>query len=59
MLYRARNSVIKSYDDCYLTASEAKNRETRATKQDGKTLKILSPKQMLITNSSHTRKSWQ
>ena len=39
MLYKVRNEAIKFYDDCSSMASEAKN--------EGKGLKILTPKQML------------
>ena len=42
MLYKARNEVIKFYDDCSLMVSKAK---TKAAKGTG--LKILTPKQML------------
>ena len=43
MLYKARNKAIKFYDDYSLMASEAKNK----TKNEGKRLKILTPKQLL------------
>ena len=43
MLYKARNQAIKFYDDYSLMASEAKNK----VKNEGKELKILTPKQML------------
>ena len=43
MLYKARNKAIKFYDDYSLMASEAKNK----TKNEGKGLKILTPKQLL------------
>ena len=39
MLYKARNQAIKIYDDYSLMVSEAKN--------EGKGLKILTPKQLL------------
>ena len=42
MLYKARNDVIKFFDDCSLMASKAKYKAT-----DGKGVKILIPKQML------------
>ena len=42
MLYKARNEVIKFFDDYSLMASEAKS---KVTKETG--LKILTPKQML------------
>ena len=42
MLYKARNEVIKFYDDYSLMMSEAKYRATKGTG-----LKILTPKQML------------
>ena len=42
MLYKARNEVIKSYDDYSLMMSEAKH---KATKRTG--LKILTPKEMV------------
>ena len=47
MLYRARNEVIKFYDDYSLMASEAKNKAKNKTK--GKGLKILSPKQFFFS----------
>ena len=43
MLYKARNEITKFYDDYSLMASEAKNK----AKNEGKGLKILTPKQML------------
>ena len=43
MLYKARNESIKFYDDYSLMASKAKNK----AKNEGKGLKILTPKQML------------
>ena len=43
MLYKARNEAIKFYDDYSLMASEAKNK----AKNEGKGLKILTPKQLL------------
>ena len=42
MLYKARNEVIKFYDDYSLMISAAKYRATKGTG-----LKILTPKQML------------
>ena len=42
ILYKARNSVIKIFDDYYSVLSESK---LKATKEAG--LKILTPKQML------------
>ena len=42
MLYKARNEVIKFYDDYSLMMYEAKYRATKGTG-----LKILTPKQML------------
>ena len=42
MLYKARNEAIKFHDDYSSMMSEAKYRATK-----GKTLKILTPKQML------------
>ena len=46
MLYKARNDVIKFYDDYSLMASEAKNKaKNQTTKSKG--LKILTPKQLL------------
>ena len=42
MLYKARNEVIKFYDDYSSMVSEAKNKATKGTG-----LKILTPKQML------------
>ena len=45
MLYKARNEVIKFYDDYSLMASEAKNKAKNQTK--GKGLKLLTPKQLL------------
>ena len=41
MLYKARNEVIKFYDDYALVTSEAKN------KTSGKGLKIATPRQLL------------
>ena len=43
MLYKARNEASTFYGDYSLIASEAKNK----TKNEGKGLKILTPKQML------------
>ena len=40
MLYKARNEVVKFYDNYSLIASEAKNKP----KNEGKGLKILTPK---------------
>ena len=45
MLYKARNEVIKFYDDYSLMASEAKNKAKNKT--NGKGPKILTPKQLL------------
>ena len=45
MLYKARNEVIKFYDDYSLMVSEAKNKAKNKT--SGKGLKILTPKQLL------------
>ena len=45
MLYKARNEVIKFYDDYSLPASGAKNKSKNKTR--GKALKILTPKQLL------------
>ena len=45
MLYKARNEVIKFYDDYSLMVSEAKN--IAKNKTSGKGHKILTPKQML------------
>ena len=42
MLYKARNEVIKFYDDYSFMMSEAKYKATKGTG-----LKILAPKQML------------
>ena len=42
MLYKARNNIIKFYDDYSSMISEAKYEATK-----GKALKILTPKQML------------
>ena len=42
MLYKARNEVIKFYDDYFSMVSEAKNKATKGTG-----FKILTPKQML------------
>ena len=42
MLYKARNNVIKFYDDYYSMVSEAKHKAAKGTG-----LKILTPKQML------------
>ena len=42
MLYKARNSVIKFFDDYSSVVSEAKHEETKRTR-----LKILTSKQML------------
>ena len=53
MLYKAGNEAIKFYDDYSLIMFEAK---VKATKGTG--LKILTPNQMLNTNSSCTSKSW-
>ena len=44
MLYKARNDVIKFYDDYSLIASEAKNKAKNKT--SGKEVKILTPKQL-------------
>ena len=41
MFYKARNSVIKFFDDYFLMVSEAKHKATKGTG-----LKILNPKQM-------------
>ena len=46
MLYKARNEVIKFYDDYSLMVSEAKNKAKNKTK--GKELKILSLKQFFF-----------
>ena len=43
MLYKVRNEAIKFYDGYSLMASEAKNK----AKNEGKWLKILTPKQLL------------
>ena len=43
MLYKARSEAIKYHDDYPLMASEAKSK----AKNEGKGLKILTPKQML------------
>ena len=45
MLYKARNEVIKFYDDYSSRASEAKSKAKNKT--SGKGLKILTPKQLL------------
>ena len=45
MLSKARNEVIKIYDDYSLMASEAKNKTKN--KASGKRLKILTPEQLL------------
>ena len=45
MLYKARNKVIKFFDDYSLMASEAKNKAKN--KISGKGLKILTPKQLV------------
>ena len=45
MLYKARNEVIKFYNDYCLMVSEAKTKAKNQT--SGKGLKILTPKQML------------
>ena len=45
MLYKARNEVIKFYDDYCLMVSEVKNKAQNKT--SGKGLKILTPKQLL------------
>ena len=45
MLYKARNEVIKFYDDYSLMVSEAKNKEKIQTAK-GKGLKLLTPKQL-------------
>ena len=42
MLYKARNEVIKFYDDYSLMMSEAKHKATKGTG-----LKILTPKEMV------------
>ena len=42
MLYKARNNVIKFYDDYYSMVSEAKHKAAKGTG-----LKTLTPKQML------------
>ena len=47
MLYKARNETVKLYDDYSLMVSEAKNKAINETKNEGKGLKILTPKQML------------
>ena len=54
MLYKARNNVIKFYDDYPSIISKAKQEATK-----GKGLKILTPKTNAskITNSSGTNKS--
>ena len=44
MLYKARNSVIKFFDDYFLMVSEAKLKAKN--KASGKGLKLLTPKQM-------------
>ena len=44
MLYKARNSVIKFFDDYFLMVSEA--RRKAKNKASGKGLKLLTPKQM-------------
>ena len=46
ILYKARNEVIKFYDDYSLMMSEAKSK-AKQNKAKGKGLKILTPKQML------------
>ena len=43
MLYKARNEAIKFYDDYSLMAFEVKNK----AKNEGKGLKILTPKQLV------------
>ena len=43
MLYKSRDEAIKFYDDYSLITSEAKSE----AKNEGKGLKILTPKQML------------
>ena len=43
MLYKSRNEAIKLYDDYSLMATEAKNK----AKNEGKGLKILTPKQLV------------
>ena len=45
MRYKARNSVIKFFDDYSSVVSEAKNKAKN--KRSGKGLKILTPKQVL------------
>ena len=45
MLYKARNEVIKFYDNYSLMASKAKNKANNKT--SGKGIKILTPKQLL------------
>ena len=48
ILYKARNEVIKFYDDYSLMESEAKNNaKNKATAKILKRLKILTPKQLL------------
>ena len=42
MLYKARNNVVKFFNDYSLMVSEAKNKATKGTE-----LKILTPKKML------------
>ena len=45
MLYKARNKVIKFYDDYCLMASEVKNKAKNKT--SGKGLRIFTPKPLL------------
>ena len=56
MLYKARNEIIKFYDDYFLMATEAKNKTENKT--SGKGLKILTHKQLLqrltISNNSES-----
>ena len=48
ILYKARNEVIKFYDDYSLMESEAKNKaKNKATAKILKRLKILTTKQLL------------
>ena len=46
MLYKARNEVIKFYDDCLLMMSEAKTK-AKQNETKGTGLKTLTPKQMI------------
>ena len=47
MLYKARNEVIKFYDDYSWMVSDAKNQAIKEKEQHEKGLKILTPKQLL------------